>query len=84
MDMLYYHNEITGDWTDSHKKAVAWYNYGYAVELNKVDPETGALEKCAEWVWQKSKCPPGGDMKMSFPGGHFRQITQYTCGRHCA
>lgn len=84
MDMLYYHNEITGDWTDSHKKAVAWYNDGYAVELNKVDPETGALEKCAEWVWQKNKCPPGGDMKMSLPGGHIRQIAQYTCGRHCA
>lgn len=49
--MLYYYNEITGDWTTSHKEAVSWYNNGYAVELNKMDPETGALEKCAEWVW---------------------------------
>ena len=49
--MLYYHNEITGNWTTNHKEAVSWYNHGYAVELNKVDPETGALEKCAEWVW---------------------------------
>lgn len=54
--MLYYHNEITGDWTTSHKEAVSWYNNGYAVELNKMDPETGALEKCAEWVWQ-GICP---------------------------
>ena len=49
--MLYYHNEITDDWTTSHKEAVNWYRNGYAVELNKMDPETGALEKCAEWVW---------------------------------
>lgn len=49
--MLYYHNEITGDWTTNHKEAVAWYNNGYAVELNKMDMDTGALEKCAEWVW---------------------------------
>lgn len=55
--MLYYHNEITGDWTTSHKEAVAWYNNGYAVELNKMDMETGALEKCAEWVWQRGLMP---------------------------
>lgn len=55
--MLYYHNEITGDWTTNHKEAVNWYRNGYAVELNKMDPETGALEKCAEWVWQRGLTP---------------------------
>ena len=49
--MLYYHNKITEEWTTDHKEAVNWYRNGYAVELNKMDPETGALEKCAEWVW---------------------------------
>lgn len=56
--MLYYHNEITGSWTTNHKEAVSWYNNGYAVELNKIDPETGALEKCAEWVWQGTNPTP--------------------------
>lgn len=84
MSTLYYHNEVTHEWTTNHKEAVSWYNNGYCVELNQVDPETGALEKCAEWVWQKNKCPPGEDMKMSFPGGHFRQITQYVSHGHCA
>ena len=55
--MLYYHNEITDDWTTDHKEAVNWYRKGYAVELNKMDPETGALEKCAEWVWQRGLTP---------------------------
>ena len=72
--MLYYHNEITGNWTTSHKEAVSWYNQGYAVELNKVDPETGALEKCAEWVWQGTS---------PTPSIFFRHFAQYICGGHC-
>ena len=56
--MLYYYNKITEDWTTSHKEAVNWYRNGYAVELNKMDPETGTLEKCAEWVWQGTSPTP--------------------------
>ena len=82
--MLYYHNEITHEWTTNHNEAVAWFNNGYAVELNEIDPETGALEKCAEWVWQKNNCPSGGDNKMSLPDGHIRQIAQYLSRGHCA
>lgn len=69
--MLYYHNEITGDWTTNHKEAVAWYNNGYAVELNKMDMETGALEKCAEWVWQRGLTPSPKGTSDPFLGRSF-------------
>lgn len=73
--MLYYHNEITDDWTTDHKEAVNWYRKGYAVELNKMDPETGALEKCAEWVWQRGLTPSPPSMSDPLFGplvfGHF-------------
>lgn len=49
--MLYYMNEITGELTENHKEAMQWFNMGANVELEKVDPNTGELVKCAEWVW---------------------------------
>lgn len=55
--MLYYYNEITGDWTTNLKEAAEWYRNGYAVELNKMDMDTGELKKCAEWVWQRGLTP---------------------------
>ncbi len=84
MDMLYYKNENTNEWTDNHREAVQWFNNGNNVELDRIDTSTGELFKCAEWVWQKDKCPPGGDMKTSSPGGHFRQIAQYISHGQCA
>lgn len=50
--MLYYMNESTGEITDNHKEAVQWFNNGNNIELDKVDPSTGELLKCSEWIWQ--------------------------------
>ena len=51
MDMLYYKNENTNEWTDNHREAVQWFNNGNNVELDRIDTSTGELFKCAEWVW---------------------------------
>lgn len=78
---LYYRNETTNDWTENHKEAVQWFSNGNNVELNRVDPTTGELFKCAEWMWQNKRSMSMSERHIQCPqlmDTSFVQIAQYT------